>query len=345
MCGAAGGFPREPQPGTTTWGYIEAVDGQAVTLDDGTVLRLTEKSEIVKTDGTAGALVDVVKNLKAVADIAQDGTVGRMELLRRPSWQETYLATMGTAGANITSAIVKGRTYPRSLALLRGSFAYRSQYTRASLEGDVTYQPEKGATAPPGVRFVILGAAGEVCFDRSVAADEVAHFRINWGQGDRSFTLLATPEGPGALRPEWCLWLDPRFASGPTPPPGGLFIHQRTTRELLGQLAEALGERKVEKLAISQLGNVRVTDSGLLAVLQEDLVVLGAHTFDVVGKYDTRVDLGSPLTDAQKQQLEKLGAKYLLVGTVSDRGNLIVVSAAVVSVETNEIVATARAVQ
>ncbi|MFQ5811278.1 MAG: hypothetical protein ACE5JM_16800, partial [Armatimonadota bacterium] len=154
MCGAAGGFPREPQPGATTWGYIEAVDGQAVTLDDGTVLRLTDKSEVVRTDGAPGELVDVVKNLKAVAEVGQDGTVARMELFRRANWQETYLVTMSTAGANLTSATVDGRVYPRSLALTRGSFAYRSPYTRASLEGDVTYQPEKGATAPPEVRFV-----------------------------------------------------------------------------------------------------------------------------------------------------------------------------------------------
>jgi hypothetical protein len=345
VCGVAAGFPREPQPGATTWGYVEAVEGQAVTLDDGTVLRLTDKTQVIRTDGTPGALADVVRNVKAVAAIAEDGTVARLELFRRPDWQETYLVSTSTAGANIVSVAVNGRVYPRSLALLRGSFSYRSQYTRACFEGDVTYRPDKGPTAPPKVRFSVLSQAGEVCFERSVAPNEVAHFRINWGQGDRTFTLFARPEGPGPLRPEWCVWLDPRFTSGPTIPPGGFCIYQRTTRQLLDGLRKALGERKIEKVAISQLGGVRVTDSGALPQLQEDLVVLGAQIFDIVGKYDARLELGVPVSDEHKQKLQKLGAKYILVGTVSDRGELVVINAALVNVESNEVVATARATQ
>ena len=346
---AAGGFPPQPQPGRTTWGYIEAVEGQAITLDDGMILRLTDATQIVRTDGTPGDLADAVKSLKAVAQIGKDGAVARLELFRRPAWQETYLATTSTAGANIVSATIDGRTYPRSLAMLRGAFKYTSQYGRASLEGDVTYRPDagapsKGAAPPASVRFSVL-SAGEVCFERTVAANEVAHFRITWGQGERTFTLLATPEGQGTLRPGWCIWLDPRFTAGPSAPTGGFFIYQRTTRALLEQLRTALGETKVEAIAIAQLGNIRVSDSRALAELQEDLVVLGAQSLDVLGKYGGALELGVPIADKQRGELQKLGAKYVLVGTVSDRGNLVVVNAALVRVETNEVVATARATQ
>jgi len=346
---AAGGFPQQPQPGTTTWGYIEAIEGQAITLDDGMVLRLTDATQIVRTDGTPGDLADAVKSLKAVAQIGEDGAVSRLELFRRPPWQETYLATTSTVGANIVSTTIDGRTHPRSLAMLRGAFTHTSQYSRASLEGDVTYRPEggtpaKGATPPASVQFSVL-SGGEVCFERTVAANEVAHFRITWGQGERTFTLLAEPEGQGALRPGWCIWLDPRFTVGPTVPTGGFFVYQRTTRALLERLREALGETKVEKLSIAELGNIRVSDSRALTELQEDLVVLGAQSFDVLGKYDEPLELGVPIADKQRGELQKLGAKYVLVGNVSDRGDLVVVNAALVNVESNEIVATARATQ
>lgn len=345
VCGAAGAFPREPEPGTTTWGYIEGIEGLAATLDDGTVLRLSHKTQVIKLDGSPGTLADVVQNVKAVAQIADDGTVARLELFRRPNWRETYLATMGTAGANTVSVTVDDQVHPRSLALLRASFAYRNQYTRAFLEGDVTYRPEKGETPPARARFSILGNDGRLCFERSLGANEAAHFRINFGQGDRTFVLLAQPEGQGTLRPQWCLWLDPRFASGPTAPAGGFSIYQNTTRQLLEGLRKALGEATVEKVAISQFGNIRVSDSRALEQLQEDLVVLGAQTFDLVGKYKGRVELGNPLSDGQKDELEKLGVKYLLVGTVSDRGDLVVVNAALVNASSNEVVATARATQ
>jgi len=345
ICGAAAAFPRQPQPGTTTWGYVEAVDGQAVTLDDGTVLRVTDKTQIIRLDGTPGTIADVVKSLKAVATIADDGALARLELLRRPNWQETYLATVSAAGANVVSATVGGKAYPRSLSLVRASFLYRNQYSQGWLEGDVTYQPDKGTTAPPKVRFAILSEAGEVCFERSAAANEVTHFRVNFSQGDRTFTLLAEPQGAGRLRPQSCVWLDPRFAGGPATPAGGFCIYQQTTRRLLEDLRQCLGQTKVEKVAISQFGNVRVSEPRALDQLQEDLVVLGTRYFDIVGPYQGRVELGNLVTDAQKAELQKLGAKFVLSGTVSDRGDLVVVNVALVNVENNAVVATARATQ
>jgi TolB-like protein len=65
----------------------------------------------------------------------------------------------------------------------------------------------------------------------------------------------------------------------------------------------------------------------------------------VAGKIAQRPELGMPLPDAVKAEAGKIGAQCVLVGSVSDRGELLVINATLVDLATGQIIATARASQ
>ncbi len=343
---AAGACAELSADAVSTWGYVESVEGLAVTLDDGSILRLTDKTAVISFDGGAGKLDEIAQGVKVVATLAEDGSVSRVELFRPPPEAETFLSTMNTAGANIVPATVDGRVHPRSLALVKASFAFNNQYdAAASLVGGVTYQPPKGTTQPGAARFTIQTATGEVWFEKTMSAGEAVDFRVNFGRGAHTFILTATPEGQGRLDPSWCLWLDPRFVAGRNPYASYPSIYVGTARALVEDLRRGLGETKVEQVAVAQFDNVRMSDDQALKFLQEDLLVVGAGPIGTVALYPGKLGLGAPLPENAKSELQKLGAKYVLTGVVSDRGRFLVVSAALVSADTGAIVATARAVQ
>jgi hypothetical protein len=232
-------------------------------------------------------------------------------------------------GATVVTAQVNGRLYPRSLSAVKAPFTGRQD--AVSLQGGVAYQPPKDAKAPSAATFSIVNAANDVLFQRTVKPGEAADFGLNFPAGTaQTLTLTVAAVGEGPLRPEWCLWLDPRLL-GPLPQQTGIGVLQSTARALLADLKQALGETNPGPMAVALFVVARVRD--------------GMRQFQVIGKSSQRIELGQPLADAHKNDLTKMGAACVLVGTISDRGDILVVNAALVSVADGKILATARAWQ
>jgi hypothetical protein len=122
-------------------------------------------------------------------------------------------------------------------------------------------------------------------------------------------------------------------------------VYQSTVRALLADLKRGLQERQPEPMAIPLFVGLRVPDDQALRDLQEDLVVAATGQFPVAGKSNQRPELGLPLSDGVRAEFTKLGAKCALVGSVSLRGEMTVVNAALVDLGNGEILATARAWQ
>jgi hypothetical protein len=339
-------FPLAAQEGALpaglVWGYIDNVDGLALTLDDGTTLKLNDTTKVIRLDGADGTPKDIAKGLRAELNIDAQGTVTRLELLPAPLAPEFYLSNLTVRGASGVRASVGGRTYPRSLSALKASFV--GQASAVALVGGVAFTPPKESKVA-SARFAVVGPSNDVLFQRTVKAGEVADFRLNFppGRAD-AYTLLASPVGEGTLQPEWCLWLDPKLVA-PLPAPQGVGILRSTARALLADLKQALGEKQPGPLAIALFTPQRIRDDQALQDLQEDLVVGGVGSLQVVGKCAQRPELGMPVPDAAKAEAGKLGAKCLLVGSVSDRGDILVINAAVVDLANGQILATAQAWQ
>jgi len=331
-----------PAAPVSTWGYIDNVDGLAITLDDGTTVKLADGTKIIRLDGTDGTPQDIAKGLRAELTLDAQGTVTRLELLPAPLAPEFYLTNLTVRGATTVRAQVAGRVYPRSLSALKASFVGRAD--TAALVGGVAFTPPKESKIP-AARFSLVSAANDVLFQRTVKAGEAADFRLNFppGRAD-TFTLLAAPLGEGTLQPEWCLWLDPKLVA-PLPAPQSVGVLRSTARALLADLKQGLGDKQPGPLAIALFTPQRVRDDQVMQDLQQDLLIAAVGSFQVAGKCAQRPELGMPLPDAAKKEAEKLGAKCLLVGSVSDRGDILVVNAALVDVASGQILATARASQ
>lgn len=333
----------QQQPQTIVWGYVNSIDGLAVTLDDGTLVRLTEQAAITKLDGAAGTLDDIVKNLKLVATVGPDGLAKSVQLFRPPSFQELFLTQLTTAGANMVSVTVDQKLYTRSLALLKATFSAGSE-SYVALETGMAYLPPEGAQAPPSARFIITDEAGDTVAERTLAPNTSTHIRFAWAAGRRTLTLRCEPVGQGKLLPEWCVWLNPRFVTAPGYSQR-FGIYQSTARRLLDDLLRSLGDAKPEAVAVAEFTGVRIPDRQVLLDLQEDLIVLAAGKLPMIGKLARPLELGLPIPDNFAQELKQLGAKSVILGTVSDRTDMVVINAAVVDVATNKILATGRAIQ
>jgi hypothetical protein len=334
----------DAQAPKSVWGYVDLVEGQSVTLDDGTVVKLTDGTKVVGIDGSEGTPADIVKGLRVEFALDAAGNATRADLLPKPPMPEYYLTGMTVRGATITVAEVKGRGYPRSLSATKATFASRPDCV--ALVAGVAYLPPKEAKAPGSVRFTIVNAASDTLYQKTVSPGESAEFRLNLTQGQPdTLTLLVTAPGDAPLQPEWCLWLDPRLV-GPTPGPGQIALFQTTVRALVANLKQALGGKQPPgPVAIALFTGIRVPDEQTLRLLQEDLVVAMVGAFQVAGKSAQRPELGQPLNDGQKGEIAKMGAKCVLVGSVSYRGDGLVVNSALVDVTSGEILATARAWQ
>jgi hypothetical protein len=325
-----------------TWGYVDSLDGQTLTLDDGTVAKLTDGTKVVRADGADGTPQDLTRGARVVVVLDAEGTAGRVEVLPAPPAPEYYLTALSVRGATNMRAQAGGRTYPRSLAALKASFVTRPDV--ASLVGGVAYLPAKDSKVQ-AARLAILGPANDVLFQRSLKAGETADFRLNFAPGRQdTFTLIATPVGEGALEPDWCVWLDPRMV-GPLPAPQAVGVFRRTAAALLADLKQALGDKQPGPIAVPLFVGQRVPNDQIIQDLQEDLVVCGVGMLSVAGKIAQRPELGMPLPDAVKAEAGKIGAQCVLVGSVSDRGELLVINATLVDLATGQIIATARASQ
>jgi len=325
------------------WGYVDTVDGQTLTLDDGSAVTLTDGTTIIGVGGTAATPADITRGVKAEVHLDAEGNATRVELLPAPLAPEYYLSTLTVRGATVVTASVNGRAYPRSLSAIKAPLAGRPD--AVSLEGGIAYQPPKDAKAPSAATFAVVNAANDMLFQRTVKAGEAAPLKLSFPAGTaQALTLTVSPVGEGVLRPDWCLWLDCRLVA-PLPAQPGIGVLQSTARALLDDLKKALGETDPGPMAVALFGVARLRDDQSVRNLQEDLVIGGMRLFHVVGKSAQRIELGQPLTDAHKKDLANLGAKCVLTGTVSDRGDLLVVNAALVEAENGQILATARAWQ
>lgn len=325
------------------WGLVDNVDGMTLTLDDGTTVQLRDNTRIVGLDGQTATVADITRGVRAEVLLDAQGGATGVELLPAPLAPEYYLSTLTVRGATVVAARLDGRIYPRSLAAIKAPFVGRQDVV--SLQGGVAYQPPKDAKAPSAATFTVVNAANDVLFQRTLKAGETADLRLNFPAGAaQTLTLAVSPEGEGTLRPEWCLWLDPRLV-GPLPAQAGIGVFRSTVRALVGDLRQALGEANPGPMAIALFGVVRMRDDQTVRNLQEDLLVEAMRQFQVIGKSGQRVELGQALTDAQIKEFAKVGAQCVLVGTVSDRGDMLVVNAALMDVGNNQILATARAWQ
>lgn len=346
LVSAVGSAVAEDQPKEAPgqlWGLVDNVDGTTLSLDDGTTVELTDNTKIVGLSGQAGTVADITRGIRAEVHLDGEGSATRVELLPPPLAPEYYLSTLTVRGATVVAARVNGRVYARSLSAIKAPFVGRQD--AVSLQGGVAYQPPKDTKAPPAATFAVVNAANDVLFQRTVKAGEAADLRLNFPAGAaQTLTLAVSPEGEGALRPEWCLWLDPRLV-GPLPAQAGIGVLQSTTRALLADLKQALGETDPGPMVIALFGVLRMRDDQRVRNLQEDLLIEAMRQFQVVGKSGQRVELGQALSDAQKKEFVKIGAKCVLVGTISDRGDILVVNAALMDVESSQILATARAWQ
>jgi hypothetical protein len=315
----------------------------AVTLDDGAVVKLTDGTKVVNVDGSDGTPADIAKGLKVEFTLDAAGNATRAELLPKPPAAEYYLLTFTVRGATTVPAEVKGRAYPRSLSAVKATFPVRGDCV--AFEGGVAYLPPREAKAPGSVRFSVVNAANDPLYQRTVNAGDTAAFRLNLtpGQAD-TFTLLASAPGEAALQPEWCLWLDPKLV-GAAAASTGVSVYQTTVRSLLADLRKGLQGRDPGPMAVALFAGLRLNDDQVLRLLQEDLVVAAVGTFQLAGKSSQRPDLGAPLNDGQKADLVRQGAKCVLVGSVSGRGDGMMANAALVEVGSGEILATARAWQ
>lgn len=329
-------------PGGVTWGYVDSIDGLVLTLDDGTTVKLSDATKVIRLDGTEGTPADITRGLRAEISLDGEGTVSRLELLPAPLAPEVYLSNLTVRGAIGLRARVRERIYPRSLCALRASFV--GQPNMAALVGGIAFVPSKDSKIG-AARFSIVGPANDILFQRTLKAGESADFRVNFtpGRAD-AYTLLAEPVGETGLRPEWCLWLDPKL-TGPLPTPAGAGVFRSTVRALLSDLRQAMGEKQPGPMSVALFTGQRIRDDQVLQDLQEDLTVAAVGYFQVTAKCSQRPELGLPLPDAAKNEAVKVGATCLLVGSVSDRGDILVVNAALVDLETGQIIATARAWQ
>ena len=292
-------------------------------------------------DGSEGTPEDILRGVKAELTVGADGDVTRVELLPAPLAPEYYLTNLTVRGATTARAETGGRTYPRSLSALKASFT--GVANAVALVGGVAFLPQGGK--PAAARFSVVNAANDVLCQRTVKAGGSSDFRLNFPAGQaQTLTLLATPVGEGTLQPESCLWLDPRL-TGPLPTTQGAGVHRSTARALLSDLKQALGETNPGAIAVALFTAQRIRDDQIMKDLQEDLVVAGAGMFQMAGKSAQRPELGMPLPDAAKKEAGQLGAKCVLVGSASDREQMIVVNAALVDAESGAILATARAWQ
>jgi TolB-like protein len=330
-------------PATWLWGFVDNVDGTTLTLDDGTTVQLTDNTKIIGVTGEAATPADITRGLRAEVHLDAEGSAARVELLPAPLAAEYYLSALTVRGATVVEARVDGRAYLRALSAIKAPFTGRPDVV--SLQGGVAYQPPKEGKVPPAATFAIVNAANDVLFQHTVRAGEAADFKLNFPPGAaQTLTLAVSPEGEGALRPEWCLWLDPKLVA-PLPAQAGIGVLRSTARALLADIKRALGETTPGPVAVALFGVTRGRDDQAVRNLQEDLVIDAMRYFQVVGKVTHRLELGQAPNDGQKKELTQMGAKCVLVGTISDRGEILVVNASLMDVESDQILATGRAWQ
>ncbi|MGQ9732281.1 MAG: FlgO family outer membrane protein [Candidatus Zipacnadales bacterium] len=328
----------EAAESTETWGFVVAAIGPNITLDDGTLVRLAPATRIERADHSPGDRQSIGRGSRLLVEYAADGTVARVQVFAPPAVSAVYLSNLAPArgAAYVATVVDGGRIRSRSLVLTRATYARPANWTQ--FRSDIRYDPGAAPGAPGAVRFSLKDSFGDLVVDRLVSAGETLPFNVGLDPNatDR-LTLEVAAAGEGQLQQEWCVWLDPHFLLAP-PMPTAPSLSPRTPEKLVTALNQALGETKLSGLAIAEFTPIR-RDSAFLRDLQEDLLTLLGRHHRVVGVYRKRLDVGTRLSDAERQELQKLGAAYVLVGSISWRAEGTVINATVVRVEDRTIIA------
>jgi len=335
---------QQAQP-LPTWAYVEAVDGQNVMLENGSILRLGAQTAILKADGSAGTRQDIQQGAKIVFKSPQAGALDSIQVFPPPAVPEVYLYDLppqrgGASGAPMPA---EGKLWPKSIATLRAS--YQRQFSWRRFDSGVLYEPMKAEGAPTSVVFTVVDEVGDALLELALAAGETGHISLSLPtQTSQRLSLQVRPVGEGELRQEWCWWLDPHFVASQAQAPRWT-ISLTTTKALVEALAPALANAQAGKVAVASFNPVRVPDEQALRDLQDDLFVALGQKGSAAARYDKRMIIGQPLSDADRGQLKKLGATSVLVGSVSERAEGTVVNAVLLNVDSGAIVGAATAKQ
>jgi len=333
-----------PGRAAETWGFVASIVGPNVLLDDGSLVRLTAATKVLRADGSAGRREDIGRGSRLVVTQAADGSVSEVRAFAPRATQLVYVSNLAPVrgAACVTTVREGGDTRSRSLAVSRVTYTRPANWTQ--FVSDVRYDPRGAAGAPAAARFMLKDSFGDAIADRVVSAGQTASLNagLDANATDR-LTLEVAPAAEGQLDQDWCLWLDPHFLAPPAGVPGPL--SRQLPSRLVDALARSLGETRVDGLAVAEFAPIRVSkDQGFLRDLAEDLLVLLGRKYRVTGVYRTRLVVGAPLPDANRNELQKLGAAYVLVGSVNVRAEGTVVNAAVVQVDNGALIAAASIV-
>jgi TolB-like protein len=333
-----------PAASAETWGFVASVVGPNILLDDGTLVRVSAATRVVRADGSASKREEISRGSRVVATQAADGSVAELRVFAPQAAQLVYLSNLAPARGAAYVTTVDGGTEARSrsLALARATYARAANWTQFA--SDVRYDPHGAQGAPASARFMLKDSFGDAIVDRVVSAGQTAPLNagLDANATDR-LTLEVAPAGEGQLEQDWCLWLDPRFVIPPAGTPQQLSAS--LPQRLVGALTKALGETRIDGLAVAEFTPIRTNrDQSFLRDLNEDLVVLLGRKYRVAGVYRNRLALGAPIPDGNRNELQKLGATYVLVGTVNARAEGTVVDAVVVQVDNGALIAGASVV-
>jgi TolB-like protein len=335
------GSAAPTQPPQTS-GFVASLIGANLTLDDGTLVRLGPATKIVRPNGTPGTRDDISRQGKVVLTYAPDGTVAEVRAFPPRSVPEVYLSNLPPmrGSAVVTAATVGGELDSHSLALFRTT--YPRQWNWLQFRSGVRYDP-RGATGAPGAaRFALKDSFGDVIVERVVSAGDTARLDLGLdAQATDRLTLEVAPLGEGPLQQDWCLWLDPRFVVDPGATPGAI-LSRRTIERLAEALTAALGQTKVERLGIAEFTPVRVpADQFFPREVSEQLLASLGRRHAVTGIVRRRIDVGAALDDGDRAELAKIGAAFVVAGSVSARQDGTVVNAIVVQVANGAFIAAA----
>jgi TolB-like protein len=333
-----------PAVSAETWGFVASVVGPNILLDDGTLVRVSAATRVVRADGSAGKPEEISRGSRVVATQAADGSVAQLRVFAPQAAQLVYLSNLAPArgAAYVTTVGLGAETRSRSLALSRATYARAANWTQ--FVSDVRYDPHGAPGAPAAARFMLKDSFGDAIVERLISAGQTGPLNagLDANATDR-LTLEVAPAGEGQLEQDWCLWLDPRFVIPPAAAPQSLAA--RTPQRLVEALTKALGETRIDGLAVAEFAPIRANrDQSFLRDLNEDLLVLLGRKYRVAGVYRNRLALGVPIPDGNRNELQKMGATYVLVGTVNARAEGTVIDALVVQVENGALIAGASVV-
>ncbi|MBM3474427.1 MAG: hypothetical protein FJX75_14280 [Armatimonadetes bacterium] len=275
---------------------------------------------------------------------AADGSVTEVRTFAPRATQVVYVSNLAPVrgAAYVTTLREGGETRSRSLALSRVTYTRPANWTQ--FVADVRYDPRGVAGAPTAARFMLKDSFGDAIAERVVSAGQTAPLSagLDANATDR-LTLEVAPAAEGQLDQDWCVWLDPHFVA---PSPGApAMLSREVPARLIEALTKALGETRLDGLAVAEFTPIRVSrDQTFLRDLGEDLLSLLGRKYRVAGVYRTRLPVGVPLPDANRNELQKLGAAYVLVGSVNVRAEGTVINAMVVQVDNGALVVAASIV-